>query len=77
MFDTSSDFAWFPSNNDLGFTNWDENEPNNKDDNEKCLALRNRVDTALVWNDSECSNKFYYMCKVKDVDAGADDLASV
>lgn len=61
-------FQWHATGEELDFSNWDDDEPNNKNDDEKCLALRNRVGTKLVWNDSQCDHKYYYMCKAKDAD---------
>lgn len=69
------DFKWVSIGKPPIYTKWDDDEPNNKYDNEYCLALRYRNSTGLVWNDSNCDYSYYYMCKIKDkTDFTIDDI---
>lgn len=73
----TSNFIWVSTGLSIGtgYTKWDSDEPNNKDKKEYCIALRNRNGTSLVWNDSNCDQSYYYMCKIKDkVKFTIDDL---
>lgn len=64
----TTNFNWVSTGKSIstGFKKWDNDEPNNKNKNEYCIALRNRNGTELVWNDSDCDKSYYYMCKIKD-----------
>ena len=46
----------------LGFTNWDEHEPNNADNNEDCGFM---FKESGKWNDRSCSSLVTFICQFK------------
>ena len=46
----------------LGFTNWDQGEPNNANDNEDCGFMHKE---SGKWNDRKCSYAYPFICQFK------------
>ncbi|XP_073822436.1 collectin-11-like [Musca autumnalis] len=59
---SSSQFVWIFKGQSFDFTNWDENEPNNKYNNEDCVELLSS-DSGISWNDATCTLKLGYICE--------------
>jgi len=54
--------------NDMGFTNWDDNQPDNYG-GEDCVAVwPNRKSR---WNDARCSIQYCFVCEDRSVDIHA------
>ncbi|XP_073822437.1 uncharacterized protein [Musca autumnalis] len=64
---SSSQFAWIFKGQSFDYTNWDENEPNNKYNNEYCVELLSS-DSEMPWNDAPCTLKLGYICEGKEND---------
>uniref|UniRef100_A0A8W8KUS7 Neurocan core protein n=1 Tax=Magallana gigas TaxID=29159 RepID=A0A8W8KUS7_MAGGI len=58
------DWYWGHGERISSFTNWDSNEPNNKNGNENCLELKSN--SSWTWNDSPCDRKNPFICERHD-----------
>ena len=48
------EFVWQSDNEEVKFSNWNKNEPNNLKDQEDCVVLRKT--RSFEWNDVRCYN---------------------
>ena len=48
------EFVWQSDNEEVQFSNWNKNEPNNLKDQEDCVVLRKT--RSFEWNDVRCYN---------------------
>jgi len=52
-------FQWAGSQEEVGYTNWKENHPNDGNgDGEHCVT----VNSDGLWNDVNCEKEYFFLC---------------
>ena len=61
----SNEIQWFWIGNTKNskFTNWDSGEPDNRDNNENCVAIFRAHDGR--WHDRNCDDKIHAICAIR------------
>ena len=56
-------WIWIGNTKNSKFTNWDSGEPDNRDNNENCVAIFRAHDGR--WHDRNCEDKLHSICAVR------------
>ncbi|KAK3774706.1 hypothetical protein RRG08_065038 [Elysia crispata] len=57
-------FMWLDGTQTISKTYWMDNQPDNYQGNEDCVAFRNLRSNIAKWNDVRCSKRLKFVCEV-------------
>ncbi|KAG5865470.1 hypothetical protein JTB14_023585 [Gonioctena quinquepunctata] len=57
-------FIWLGTAKPIGYTNWQQGQPDNI--NKKCLGLELTKNKDLYWSDRDCNNQYHFVCEKED-----------
>uniref|UniRef100_A0A194AQN2 C-type lectin domain-containing protein n=1 Tax=Pinctada fucata TaxID=50426 RepID=A0A194AQN2_PINFU len=64
---TETEWVWAKTHQPFGYTGWGKNEPDSIGDQD-CLVMGGPQD--FMWNDSRCTDLFFFICEMKGYEGG-------